>query len=521
VCFVLPTGVLFNHSTTAIPFQKAWVKQHALDRVIILADFQRFLFERAGHPALVVNYRKQAPRDTRHRIDYWAPKADWTVTKAEVITVTPQDRTSVTVGEVLQDLDSPDAPQIWKKRYWATPRDWRLLDRLTLYPRLRDQARRAREKESDKPWVMAVGFQPLGGNDDPEKAETIALPSRLFISATSPALDLFLLEGDCDERDAAQVTVRAGSNKKTDVFYAPHVLMAKGITSTAFAEFPVSFQDAVRGIQGPPGDRDLLIFLAAYLRTALARYFLFHTSANWGVNRQEVHVDEVLRLPFPLPNKQPKPARSWQLVHDVARIVTDAATSAAAPLANRADLIRTATAAVEPLVEEYFDVLPLEKRLIEDTDKVIIPSVRPTRARPLVPTIAPSKPIQQEQYLQCVCSLLNGWAKRGLYAVRGQVYSSEQLGIGMTALEKIPKDALSTSMKTDGHDLLKALHRLQKAAARRLPAFELMRGVMLFDQNRLYIVKPIGQRYWTQTAAMNDADEIAGTILMRSLKEEA
>jgi len=35
------------------------------------------------------------------------------------------------------------------------------------------------------------------------------------------------------------------------------------------------------------------------------------------------------------------------------------------------------------------------------------------------------------------------------------------------------------------------------------------------------VVKPIGQRFWTQTAAMNDADEIAGTILMRSPKGDA
>lgn len=44
---------------------------------------------------------------------------------------------------------------------------------------------------------------------------------------------------------------------------------------------------------------------------------------------------------------------------------------------------------------------------------------------------------------------------------------------------------------------------------------------MVFDRKRLYMVKPIGQRFWTQTAAMNDADEIAGTILMRSSEGDA
>jgi hypothetical protein len=66
--------------------------------------------------------------------------------------------------------------------------------------------------------------------------------------------------------------------------------VAEGYTSIAYADFDVSFQHALRGVHGPANDRDLLIFLAAYLRTPLARYFLFHTSSNSGVSRQKVHV---------------------------------------------------------------------------------------------------------------------------------------------------------------------------------------------------------------------------------------
>jgi len=40
-------------------------------------------------------------------------------------------------------------------------------------------------------------------------------------------------------------------------------------------------------------------------------------------------------------------------------------------------------------------------------------------------------------------------------------------------------------------------------------------------RNSLYIVKPIGLRFWTQTAALNDADEIANTILMHTSQGEA
>ena len=167
-------------------------------------------------------------------------------------------------------LEGPDAPQIWKQRYWATPRDWRLLDRLSLYPRLRDTVRQANEVETDKPWRMAVGFQPFGENDPPTSRRILKLPSRRFIPASSGSLDLFLLERDCDLLPSTDVEVRR-LLRSTDIFRAPHVLVAKGFTSTAFAGFDVSFQDAIRGIHGPEKDRNLLIFLAAYLRTPLAR----------------------------------------------------------------------------------------------------------------------------------------------------------------------------------------------------------------------------------------------------------
>ncbi len=189
---MLPHGILFNHSRTALTFQKTLFNHHTVDFVLNLTDYQFFLFEEARHPAIVVAYRKGAPEHRRQTIEYWTPKTDWLVTRAEVISVTPEDRCTITVGEVLDDLEGNDAPQIWKQRYWATARDRRLIDRLSLYPRLRDHIRQTRETTTNKRWLIAEGFQPVGKGDDPQKAIVIRLPSRLFIEATSPSLDMSL-----------------------------------------------------------------------------------------------------------------------------------------------------------------------------------------------------------------------------------------------------------------------------------------------------------------------------------------
>lgn len=372
-----------------------------------------------------------------------------------------------------------------------------------------------REKAADKPWLVAVGYKPLGAGQDPAKAEVVQLPSDLFIEATSSNLDLFLLPGDCTRLPAAEMHMSRGSTS-TDVFRDPHVLVAKGFTSTAFADFAVSFKDAIRGISGPKKDRDLLIFLTAYLRSPVARYFLFQTSSNWGVSRQEVHVEELLRLPFPLPDVTQTPQRAWEIVRQVARIVTSAAAEATEPFVDREDLVRTASYSIEPLIDEYFDILPSEKDVIGDTLRVIIPSLRPTRKRRVVPTIDPSKPKQRDEYAKRLCDTLNGWAKSGTFMVRGHAAASAKLGIGVAVLHKVRVGAAISQVPEDLDDVLAVLQRLRSITSRKLNTLELIRGAKVFDRDRLYLVKPIGQRFWTQTAALNDADEIAGTLLMHT-----
>lgn len=517
VCLVLPHGTIFNHSTIALEFQRTFFKRHAVDHVLNLVDYQFFLFEEARHPAIVLTYRKNAPESRRHVIEYWAPKTDWLATRAEVIAVMPEDRCTLSTGDVLDDLEEKDAPQIWKQRHWPTARDRRLIERLSLYPRLRDRVRQLRENGSTKPWLMAVGIQPVRKGDDPKKAQTIQLPSKLLIEASaSSRINLFLLADDCTKLSAPKFTVRSGSNKDTTVFKSPHVLVAKGFTSVAYADFDVAFQDFLRGIHGPKEDRELLIFLAAYLRSRLARYYLFHTSSNWGITRQQVHVDELLRLPFPLPDMTPTPRRSWEIVKKVAGIVTSAAKDASGDFVDRDDIVRTATDSIESLVEEYFDVLPIEKPLIHDTVQIIIPSVRPGRTRRDIPTLEQSTEGQQIQYIKCLCDTLNGWANGGPFVVRGYAAVSAKIGIGVAVLQKTRVGVAAAEHSKDIDGLMGALERLRNLTSQKLNSFELIRGAKVFDRDRLYLVKPTGQRFWTETAALNDADEIAGTILMNT-----
>lgn len=63
--------------------------------------------------------------------------------------------------------------------------------------------------------------------------------------------------------------------------------------------------------------------------------------------------------------------------------------------------------------------------------------------------------------------------------------------------------------------LLATLERLRTIGVTAQQPIALPRDVMVFDQARLYLVKSIAHRFWTESAALNDADQVAATILMQ------
>lgn len=521
VCFVLPHGTLLNHGSKALQFQREWMRQHTIYRVFNLADVRKFLFHEAKHPAMVVEF-SHAEQDTQHNvIDYWTPKADWMISRAEIVNVSPIDRKTVSASHVFKDLAGPDAPQTWTQLHWATPRDLRLIDKLSLYPRLRDHVRQSSEGDDSKRWVRAEGFQPVGVNDDLTKAKLLTLPSRHFIHATSKNIDLFLLPEDCELRDSNTMLVRSKSNTNVEIFRAPHVLITKGFKRIAYADFDVSFRHALRGIHGPEEDRNLLLFLAAYLRSDVAQYFAFHTSANRSMFHEEVHVNELLRLPFPLPAQQPNAKRSQVIVEDVAQVIQEASRQSSNNFMVRDNARSSATATIAPLMDEYFDVQPSERVLIEDTINILMPSIQPSHEMMPVPTVARSTKEHQTEYVKRICETLNRWITNGPYTVRGDTIGSARLGIGIAKLEKIKPLDIKGPIEPVGGNVLDAFDRLRSAIPPAQRTLDPTRELMVFDNDVLYIVKPIGQRYWSRSAALNDADEIAGTILMHPHRNQA
>jgi len=265
-------------------------------------------------------------------------------------------------------------------------------------------------------------------------------------------------------------------------------------------------------ICGNKKDKNLLMFLSAALNSNLANYYFFHISANLGVERDKVHLVELGLLPFPLPEDTSNPSHSHKIIEQVAEQMNELKALIEKNYMAQEKGTKDAMQDIEPLVYDYYGISEREQMLIEDTVKIFKPSMMPSSANNKVRTIESPTPNERMDYVKLLCNILNAWAKRSKFRVNGKVEYSSVLGEAIVTLWKSSEVESVRQIKTSD-DLQVALKNIQQALPGRMGRFRYHRNLKVFDGDKLYILKPLTLRHWAKTAAINDADEIAATIL--------
>lgn len=514
ICFLLPSAILLNHQTKALEAQAYWLSRYQVEQVINLSDMRFYLFDGAIRPALIVRYTNVFPDKYCHSVTYLVPKTEPETLKAEIISIAADDRVQIRLAEVLHNLEQGEAALAWKKCFWGTPRDQKFLSRLSSFPRLEDaiDPLTVKSHQRTKRWIIGQGFQPEGANDNPEKSKVPPWDqNQLFLEGKSKAIDLLVLESDCSKVGDRFQRLRRLPDEK--IFQAPHVLITKGLR-VAFADFDVAFRHAIQGIHGSKQDIDLLKFLAVVLNSNFANYFLFHTSANWGTERDETHEEELLRLPFPFPEDTLSLSESREILSEVSHVLAQLKRSINQNFLSRTELITKAKHDLLRYVYQYYQIDEFEQILISDTVNYWIPSSTPNRGSIGIPTLKESTHQNRMEYTALLCNLLNTWANRGQYQVSGQVCVSNKVGVGIIILQKTTdKTPVTLSERESSSQVDEILNRIKQMLPKHQGSLAFYRNLKVFDRDKLYILKPLTYKLWSKTTALNDADEISAAIL--------
>ena len=501
-CLLLPSKLLLNHETNR--FQEAWFSRHWVDEVIQLADLRFILFQNAICPATIVRFKKGAEED--NQFQFIAPKASRDDPRADVITVRPEDIKTLSVADMVSAAESKAAPVLWKQALWGSPRDLQLMDRLAAFPGLSKIAGRPAEQ---KRWVKGQGFKPA--SDLTDRPKPIWWESDdLFVKARNCGIRLVLTQSECEP--VGDRFEELSHTPYPRLFKPPLVLVSQGFGKLAYCDFPVLFQDSLQSIAGPREDAPLLKFLAAVLGSQLAKYYLFHTAANWGTERDKVHLFELLRMPFPLPEDTDNPKRAAEIVNEATAIVDRVAAKLGSTGFDHETLLQAAYEDIDPLVYEYYDLTDREVMLVEDTVQIIEPSSTPPSKLADIPTLRTPNQNERRLYAETLCHVLNEWASRGKWQVNASAELVSSAGLALLTLERAT-DSRPYTEQTSSDSLAGALKRLRKSLKERRGGLHHLLGLKVFDGPQIHILKPLRLRDWSRTTALNDADEIAAAIL--------
>ena len=551
---LLPTKVFFNKTDA---FQSQWLRSVTLEKVVQLADYSFILFTNALCPCLIARFNPSAPAIETHIVEYLTPKVARVDLRQGAIPIAPTDRKELPLRLLLSAAEKKAATMAWKSHFWGTPRDVKFLQHLFALPKLGDLAGTPLDVEKGLAvWAKGQGFQPLSpGQSTSGEAKPIVTSDESSWSLADKYIDAdqmkalaFFPETLC----ATLGTFLESKGRRKDqlrrkpshsICMPPLVLLNQGFSDATFFDFTVRFQHSLQSIAGPKENADKLVFLAAYLRSRLARYFVFHTSANIGMERDKVHLDEVLCLPFYLPGdpEAASPKAETLLRQVVSKLrglqtrMTESAIKLAARLNPKSFQLRpsdeggadeerkkwladwaTTTAKVqgeiEPLLYQYFGLTGQEEALVEDTWNIFDQSDTPGTIDTPMLTLEPLVAAGLNRYAGMLAETLRDWSREKKLALSLTAGVNAELGLAVLKVEQTkPGSVFRTAPLSK--ELAEAVKRIEEGATTSNGSLVCLRDeTWWFDGPGIFVAKPALRGRWTRTAALNDSADIYAAI---------
>ena len=479
-CLLAPSkGMLFNQSGPNREFRRKFFMTHQVSQVVDFSAFRRSLFREAVAPMVAIFCQGASDERRHNELTYLCPH--------------PSPLSEILAGvvlfgdEVRQFSRSQGAshPYIWKLSLWGTPRDVTVIDDLCeRFPSLDEVARERR-------WQIRAGVTINGTSKNyaPELAAMRFVP----VDSVRP----FHISSMEEERINRDVFHRPGDMR---TYRGPHVLIRRGVITggllaSAFVRGDAVFTNGIFGLAGPVEDTDHLKVVCAYVNSSLARYYHFLTAGTWGVERDEVLLTEQKRLPCAIP------VEDTSLLDGIVRLV---------------DRIQEASGdsdwqpELDELVFRSYGVTPSEQHVIEDFLATAVD--RHYRGLQAHAFEAPSTN-QLVNYAQAYSNVFEN-TTGGYRVLTPTVYdgSAPYRAIAFRLEQPgSPEQPVQIVHEQELGDLLVQLE--QFVTEQYSQSLYFRRNIKVYEAEAIHIVKPAERRFWTRSAAYNDADETIAQLL--------
>ena len=484
IALVFSSKVLFNTTRGYGKFRKWLFTENEVTRLDNLSVFRKApssfggsLFSDASCPVCVAYYRPGRSA-VDGMVKYCSPKTFIKTNMVDGLLIDESDIKMLPVSEC-QRLES----RLWKVAAWGNYYGYQLIKRITKCT-LEDYF-----KAHD--WKYGRGVNADSGRLD-------FIPRRILNTD-------YLARYQSDLSAARVNQTKKYRSVKQGLFSAPFVAFKQGqhkgkIACSLFKE-DVYFTTTAFAING--GSEEEKKILTAYLNSRLAKYMLFLTTSSWGVEREQVFLNEILALPSP-----------FELLSNEARQAIVKCFDELYNLSGAAVRDEIQIDAVEKVVEQEFekafnlsekdcvyinDTLDFNIDIFESRQNAIgYHRVLSDESKRYTTTLTES--------LDSLLEVANIKASATYFEV-GINDPLQMVVLQLRSSQSCVEKGSSNEYKS----LLKKIDSF--LISRHSDSVYLRKTLKYYDGNMIYIIKPNQKRFWSMMQAFDDAAAVVNDIL--------
>jgi type I restriction-modification system DNA methylase subunit len=491
IALVSTAKILFNTTSGYEEFRRFLFNETKVDAIVNFAalrkskgEIGRKLFASATGPTVIIFYNGVNIKERNDTIVYCTPKPQYKDSSITELIVDASDIKFVPQSDAIDPRS-----KVWKVAMWGTMRDYNLIKFLEKKEKLNSFI----DKQG---WNYGRGFQV----SDPCDKPNVQISKLPFISNTDVS----------QYYTPKSNTIRVSLTKFNrlgclEAYRAPHILIKKGQSNrefcASFLDYDCTFKDGVFGIHAK-GQESLLKALTGYLNSRFATYYLFLTSASWGIEREQIFPTEVLNIPAPdflLSEKG-----NEDIMHLVDLIIDELKKFSMSPELKINEYKKEIDKAILRNLGLNSNHLSLIDNLIDYNLSFFQEGIRSQ-------AIASTRKSDIDRYAKTACknietllvsSHVNFWATH--YNVQ------KNSPLTLIALHFNDKSESGTVVYDEATNVGSLMESLNKVVYKQYSESIYFRKIIKhYDGDTLFIVKPNEKRFWTEAMALEDSDGIA------------
>ncbi len=496
IALLVPTKILTNTSGTSQNFRKWLFNDTYVEKVYNLSilrqaneTFGGSLFSSAVAPASILFFQKEAPLKKSKIIEYWAPKTYIKNHIAEGVLIDSSDIKFLP----REECQKPDT-KIWKIAQWGTQHDFMLIYNLNILNKLETY----------------INKDDFGGGFQRKRNGIVNLEIKKIPFIDTKKLNLYYTNEVQTETIKDISFERLGT---IEAYKSPHILIKEAIKKvninqkkeyrivSSYLDYQCSFYKGIIGIHHK--DKKILKALASYFNSKFTMYLMFLTSASWGIERDVIKSNELL-----IPN-----FFNGDIIVEILCKYFDEIYE----LDNKNYILPSNILEIEKKIDnEIFNFLNItsnEQLFIDDTIKYTVDLFHKGHKSIAV---QPLDIKELKLYAIKLYEELNEVLEDSDMKLIAKVYTPSYYNplslIRFQFVEKNSKENIEIiSINSEFDESLSKLNQFTLDEYSK--SIYMQKNITYYDDDLIYIIKPNQKRFWTQSQAIEDAQNITLEIM--------